>query len=1014
MLGLSQVMKDPEQKNPIDISALREKLQGKTGSDYWRSFEHASETPEFKAWAKHEFPQEPEVWDRGTTRRDFLQLMGSMIALAGLAGCTRQPDEKIIPYVKQPEDLVPGRPLYFATAVTYNGFARGVLVESHMGRPTKIEGNPAHPDGNGTADIFAQASVLDMYDPDRSKTVLENGLPSTWQSFVAAAGRRLEIIKFAGGEGLRILTGTVVSPTLAAQLQNTLKQFPKAKWIQYSPVNRDQAREGAIRFFGEDRAARYRVAKADVILALDSDFLNGGPGSLAYAKEFASRRRARGGKILSGKMNRLYSVESTPSVTGTSADHHLPLASSKIEAFLTVVAAQLGLKVPAQSGAFSEAEQRWIQAVAKDLKANKGKSLVIAGDRQPAAVHALTHALNRALGNAGKTVTYTDPIELVSQDQTAALRELAADLEANKVTDLFILGANPVYDAPADILFSEKILRAPFRAHLGLYEAETGRLCHWHVPAAHALESWGDARAFDGTVSLIQPLIHPLYEGKSAVEVAAVLEGRSGVSGYQIVQEFWKASGPAGFDWDKSLHDGVIAGTALADKNANPAANAVLKPSAPAKADGLEVNFMPDPTVGSGEFSNNAWLQELPKTVTRATWDNVATVSPATAEKLGVSNEDVVKLELGERSVEAPIWIVPGHAAESVTVYLGYGRRQAGRIGTGIGYDAYAIRTTFAAGFASGLKVAKTGKKLRIATTQDHGSMEGRHLVRETTAAEYAKHPDFAQHMVHEPKANDTLYKPGEHLKGENQWAMSIDLNTCIGCDACTIACQSENNIPVVGKKNVLVGREMHWIRVDRYFEGGMDNPRTVHQPVPCMHCENAPCEPVCPVAATTHSSEGLNDMVYNRCVGTRYCANNCAYKVRRFNFYNFVDDAPSLKLMRNPDVTVRSRGVMEKCSYCVQRINLARIDAKKQDRPIRDGEIVTACQQTCPTQAINFGNINDPNAVISKDKADSLNYGILTDLGTRPRTTYLARLRNPNPELEPAASAHHEEAHHG
>lgn len=1006
-------MKDPEQKNPIDISSVREKLQGKTGSDYWRSFEQAAETPEFKAWAKHEFPQEPEVWDRGTTRRDFLQLMGSMIALAGLAGCTRQPDEKIVPFVKQPEDLVPGRPLYFATALNYNGFVRGVLVESHMGRPTKIEGNPAHPDGQGSADIFAQASVLDLYDPDRSKTVIENGLVSTWQAFTAAVGQRLELQKFKGGEGLRILTGTIVSPTLASQLQNVLKQFPKAKWIQYNPVNRDNAREGAVQFFGSDLMPRYHVDQADTILALDSDFLNGGPGSLRYAREFASRRRARGGKVLKGKMNRLYSVESAPSITGASADHRLAMTSSKIESFLTAVAARLGLKVKADSASFSDTEKRWIEAVAKDLSAHKGKSLVIAGDQQPPAVHALTHLLNRALGNNGKTVTYTEPVEAVPSHQLAALRELAADLEAGKVQDLFLLDVNPVYDAPADLMFSEKILRAEFRAHLGLYEGETGRLCQWHVNAAHSLESWGDGRAFDGTVSLVQPLIHPLYEGKSAIEVAAVLEGRAGISGYHIVQEYWKAHAPAaGFDWNRSLHDGLVAGSAFAEKNPAPSPNFALKLSAPRKADGLEINFAADPTIGTGEFSNNAWLQELPKAITRITWDNVAAVAPATAEKLGLSNEDVVKLELAGRSVEAPVWIVPGHAADSVTAYLGYGRRQAGRIGTGIGYDAYALRTASAAGFATGLKLTKTGKKLRIATTQDHGSMEGRHLVRETTEANYAKHPDFAQHMVHEPKANDTLYSPGEHLKGDNQWAMSIDLNTCIGCGACTIACQSENNIPVVGKKNVLTGREMHWIRVDRYFEGDPDNARAVHQPVPCMHCENAPCEPVCPVAATSHSTEGLNDMVYNRCVGTRYCANNCAYKVRRFNFYNFVDDAPSLKLLRNPDVTVRTRGVMEKCSYCVQRINLARIDAKKEDRPIRDGEIVTACQQTCPTQAINFGNIKDPNAVISKEKADSLTYGILTDLGTRPRTTYMARLRNPNPELESAAA--HEEAHHG
>lgn len=1026
-------MENPAEKNPLQppslsFAEIREKLQGKSGQEYWRSFEQAAGTPEFQALAKHEFANEPEIWDRGTTRRDFLQLMGSMIALAGLAGCTRQPEEKIIPYVKQPEDLVPGRPLFFATAVTVNGVSRGVLVESHMGRPTKIEGNPAHPDGQGAADIFAQASILELYDPDRSKFVVENGLVSTWTAFSAAAGKRLEIQKFKQGEGLRILTGTVVSPTLASQLQNVLKQFPKAKWVQYSAVNRDNAREGAVQAFGSDAASRYRIDKADVILALDSDFLNAGPGSLRYAREFAARRKARGGKILNGKMNRLYSVESSPSITGASADHRLALASSKTESFLAAIASKLGIQVPAIPVTFSDAEKRWIDAVAKDLGANKGRSLVIVGDVQTPAAHALGHAINRTLGNAGKTVVYTDTVEAVSQNQTAALRELAADLEAGKVDDLFILEANPVYSAPADLMFSEKILRAPFRAHLGHSEDETGRLCQWHIPAAHSLESWGDTRAFDGTATLVQPLIRPLYDGKSSVEVAALLEGRPGVSGYQVVQEFWKSqAGEAGFDWEKSLHDGVIAGSAFAEKNAGSAGSSVLKLS-PVSSEGLEVNFRPDPTIGTGEFANNAWLQELPKAITRVTWDNVAALSLKTAEKLGITAAEkeqpevagrfahgrVLKLELDGRSLEAPAWIVPGHAEDSITLYIGYGRTHAGKIGTAIGYDANALRSSRNPYFAASLKAEKTGKTMSIASTQDHGSMENRHLVREATAGEYAAHPEFAQHMVHTPKANDTLYNPSEHLKGDNQWGMSIDLNTCIGCGACTIACQSENNIPVVGKKNVLNGREMHWIRVDRYFEGDADAPRMVHQPVPCMQCENAPCEPVCPVGATTHSSEGLNDMVYNRCVGTRYCANNCSYKVRRFNFYNFVDDAPSLKLMRNPDVTVRTRGVMEKCTYCVQRINFARIEAKKEDRPIRDGEIVTACQQTCPTQAIAFGNIKDPNAVISHEKADGLSYGILTDLGTRPRTTYMARLRNPNPELEPAVTHQKEAAHHG
>jgi molybdopterin-containing oxidoreductase family iron-sulfur binding subunit len=593
-----------------------------------------------------------------------------------------------------------------------------------------------------------------------------------------------------------------------------------------------------------------------------------------------------------------------------------------------------------------------------------------------------------------------------------------------------MIGGNPVFTAPADIQFAEHLAKVKLRVHLSLYDDETSALCHWHIPAAHSLETWSDARAYDGTVTIVQPLIAPLYGGKSAHEVLAVFTPTSrGRSSHDLVRDYWKSQkSTADFEkfWQIALHDGLIADTALPPKTVEIKATSIQQqatsnqhrassiqskrsedpdssgqPATSHKqpASSLEIIFKPDPTIGDGRYANNGWLQELPKPLTKLTWDNAALISPATAERLGLSNEEMVELRYRERKVKAPIWIVPGHPNEAVTVHFGYGRARAGKIGTGIGFNAYALRTSDAPWFGPGLEIHKTGERYQLASTQLHHNMENRHLVRAGTLAEYLEHPDFVHEMGHEPPRNMTLYP--EHKYEGYAWGMVIDLNSCIGCNACTIACQAENNIPIVGKTEVANGREMHWIRVDRYYKGDLDHPETYHQPVPCMHCENAPCEVVCPVSATVHSDEGLNDMVYNRCVGTRYCANNCPYKVRRFNFYHYADyHTPSLKLLRNPDVTVRTRGVMEKCTYCVQRINAARIEAKKEDREIRDGEILTACQQVCPTQAIVFGDINDPNSRIAQLQASQLNYGLLTDLNTRPRTTYLARLKNPNPEL--------------
>jgi len=980
--------------HPLDLAAIRDALSRAQGKLYWRSLEELAASERFQEFLQREFPRQAAVWDSGLSRRRFLQVMGASLALAGLSGCLSQPVEKIVPYVKAPEEVVPGQPLFFATAIALGGFAAGVLVESHMGRPTKIEGNPDHPASLGAADALTQAAILSLYDPDRSQTVTQGGQPSTWDAFVAALGAELAKQAASGGAGLRVLTETVTSPTLAAQLQALLATYPAARWHQYEGVHRDHAIEGARLAFGEPVGVHYRLDQADVILSLDADFLNAGPGHVRYAHDFAARRRVADGATA---MNRLYVVESTPGVTGAIADHRWPVRSSQVEGVARALAAQLGVAgVPAPAEEALPAD--WLAALARDLQAHRGRSLVVAGDQQPPIVHALAHALNDALGNVGRTVVYTDPVEAAPVNQTESLRELATVMNAGEVELLVIIGGNPVYTAPADLAFADALARVPFRVHLGLYADETAALCDWHIPQAHTLETWGDVRAYDGTITIQQPLIAPLYGGKSAYELLSALLGDATQTSHDIVRGHWEAQrGSEGFNqfWQTALHDGVIAGSALPPR---PVTLSAQWPAATAAPEGLEVIFRPDPTIWDGAFANNGWLQELPKPLTKLTWDNVALVSPATAQRLKLSNEQVIELAYRGRTLRAPVWIQPGHADEAITLFLGYGRTRAGHVGTGAGYNAYALRTADAPWFDGGLAVRATGERYALAGTQHHFVMEGRDLIRAGTLAEFQADPEFIHHGRH--KAEASLYPP--HPYPGYAWGLSIDLGACIGCNACVIACQAENNIPVVGKEQVARGREMHWIRIDHYFAGDLDTPEVYHQPVPCMHCENAPCEPVCPVAATVHSPEGLNEMTYNRCVGTRYCANNCPYKVRRFNFLQFTDyHTESLKLLNNPDVTVRARGVMEKCTYCVQRINAVRIAAEQAGRTIADGEIVTACQQTCPTQAIVFGNINDPNSRIAQRRASPLNYTLLEELNTRPRTTYLARLRNPNPEIE-------------
>ncbi|MGH9330057.1 MAG: TAT-variant-translocated molybdopterin oxidoreductase, partial [Vicinamibacterales bacterium] len=948
-------------------------------AEFWRNVEEYTASREIEELVHREFPALASEFTDPVGRRRFLQVMGASLALAGAGACTRQPDESIVPYVRQPEEIIPGRPLYFATAIPEAGVAMPVLVESQMGRPTKIEGNPEHPASLGATDARTQAAILTLYDPDRAQTITYRGDVRPWGSFLAAMQLATTAQRSEQGAGLRILTRTTTSPTLADQLDALLKELPQAKWHQWEPAGRAAPREQLL----------YRFDRADVVLSLDADFLGCGPGQVRYARDFAMRRRVDQG---SKAVLRLYAVESCPTITGAKADHRVPMRASDIVKLAQAVDSGSGEEAQVAQGRPVD----WPGTLINDLQAHAGRSIVIAGDTQPPEVHAAARRINERLGNMGSTVIPVRPIEPRAVDHVASIRELTAEMAAGKVDVLVIIGGNPVFDAPADLKFADALRKAGQAVHVGLYADETSELCHWNIPLSHALESWSDARAYDGTVSIIQPLIAPLYGTRTAHEVIAALTARPERSSYEIVREYWlKTRGLDEKAWRRALHDGFVANSEGAFEAPRPEARARSeappRPEERGTARGprheergttpeargtIEIQFRPDPTIGDGQLANNGWLQELPKPLTKLTWDSAAYISPKTAERIGVVNTDVVELRANGRSIRMPIWIVPGHAHDAVTVHLGYGRRRAGRVGTRVGFDAYPLRTSDALWTTRG-EIVKTGETYPLATTQSHFLMENRNVVRVATVEEYRREPEIISHMGHTPPKTLTLYP--EHEYTGNKWGMAIDLNSCTGCNACMVACQAENNVPVVGKDQVMVNREMHWLRVDTYYRGDLDNPETYHQPVPCMQCENAPCEVVCPVAATTHSSEGLNDMVYNRCVGTRYCSNNCPYKVRRFNFLLYSDwNTESYYSQRNPDVTVRSRGVMEKCTYCVQRVNQARIELEKliaidaddatpperreqnartRHRLMR--ELQTASQQSCPTEAIVFGDLH-------------------------------------------------------
>ncbi len=924
-------------------------------------------------------------------RRDFMKLMAASLAFGGVGACTR-PSETVVPYVKSPPYADDEQPLYFATAMSLQGCGLGLLVESRMGRPTKVEGNPLHPASGGGTDVFAQASVLELWDPDRSRAFAGGGRVRDWPELRTLLGAAAERARRRSGAGLRLLTGAISSPTLLAQLDGLLAALPEARWHCHEALGADHEAVASRRAFGADLAVQLHLAAADVIVSLDADLLADGAARVRHARDFSARR-----DVDATEPNRLYVIESSPTVTGAAADHRLALRSRELERFARRIATLLHVEGMA-TAALPEPQESFAAAVAADLAQHRGRALVVAGRRQPPAVHLIVHAVNATLAAVGATLAYTAaPTRAARDDETLAA--LVDAMTAGEVDTLLISGTNPALTAPADLDFAGAVTKVGTTIQHGLYADETAAVAGWHVPDRHFLESWSDVRAFDGSASIVQPLIAPLYAGRSLHELVALLAGSEPTTDYERVRAHWRGvAGADGFEalWSRALHEGVVPDTAFATRQPTVA----VQPLADAghedggEAGALELAFAPDASVWDGRFANNGWLQELPRPLTTLTWDNAAIVSPALAERLTLRSGDVVELRRGEQRVAAPVLVLPGQAADVVTVHLGYGRRAAGHVGNGVGFDAYALRHSAAPWFDSGLTLRPTGQRHVLATTQHHHAMEGRDLVRRTTLADFNAAP--APLAAHPPPSLYAARPAGEHA-----WGMAIDLNRCIGCNACTIACQAENNIPIVGQREVANGREMHWIRVDTYFEETPQAARFHVQPVPCMHCEDAPCEVVCPVGATLHDSDGLNLQVYNRCIGTRFCSNNCPYKVRRFNFFDYAgNSSASLNAQHNPEVTVRSRGVMEKCTYCVQRIAAGRAAAELRGAPLRDGEVVTACQAACPSEAIVFGDLGDPASAVSAAKRSRRHYVLLEEENTRPRTTYLAKVRNPNPDL--------------
>ncbi len=1034
---------------PVLQNSERDSGASSPRTRFWRSVEHLERHPEYEAFTAAELMPGASGSPGQTSRRGFLHIMGASMALAGLAGC-RKPIETIMPFSRRPEDTIPGVPMQYASGMEFRGTLRPVIVESTDGRPTKIEGNTDHPESTGSSGVFEQASLLGLYDPDRSQTVIHDGDAATWADFATFVATR------RAGQSV-VLSPPSSSISLAAQ--RATFEARGGRWVEYDAGGSDPSSTALQSVYGRSLRARHRFDRAKVILSLDADFLGmAARNSLQDSASFAAGRRVDE----SGTMSRLYMVESAFSVTGGMSDHRKAVKASQVAGMGAAIARALGVAV---GGGEQFDGDPWVTAVAADLRHAGAAGVVVAGDTQSVDTHAIAAAINEILGAVGTTVELLDLGASQVATRAAGLVNLVADMAAGRVDFLVMLDSNPVYNAPASLGFEAALARVPDTVHAGLYMDETAQASRWHVPVAHYLEAWGDGRSFGGTASVVQPLIAPLYESAhSALEIAGLLASGVDRPGYDLVRQAWQGQIGGDFEkgWRKILHDGFAPSTGFASVTPAPAGlAAALAGMRSAASQGIELVFRPSPSALDGSFSNNAWMQETPHPTTKIVWDNVAVMSPSTAEALGLSIAltngqhlvDRAEISAGGVSIDAPIWIQHGIADDTVVLETGYGReigtnrerRSArffdldhetdvyanGAIATGVGVNVDPLRTLTAPGWTAGATVSRTSGDYLIATTQDHGAlpdegveMEKRGMFRMATLAEYRANPRFV--TDDDPKIIDetewdqypALWQ-NSHPAAQNaakdnpyfgnQWGMVIDLNTCTGCNACMVACQSENNIQVVGKDQVSRGREMSWIRMDRYFVGGDGHGELhmVQQPVPCMHCENAPCESVCPVAATVHSPDGTNQMIYNRCIGTRYCANNCPYKVRRFNFYNWSKTLPkTLHMAQNPNVTVRSRGVMEKCSYCIQRIRAVNRQVNVEGREIREGDVITACQQACPSQAISFGDLTDPESEIRKAKANPRRYEMLAELNVKPRTSYLARVRNPNPALEPAVEA--------
>lgn len=1062
---------------------------------YWRSLDQLENSAEFQEFMHREFPVAASEFPEGVSRRRWMQLMGASFALASVAGC-RWETEKIAPMVERPEGYIPGNAQHYATTIEWAGAPRHLLVTCFDGRPVKVEGNPEHPGSQGATDGFSQAATLELYDPDRSSTprqrLAKSELAKSWADFDEYWEDLKGKLGQSQGKGLAVLMQPSWSLSLGSMVKKLAEAMPQAKLYEYAPLSRDNELAGAQQAFGSPVRAHYKLADCKVIATFDSDLLCSHPNSTKYARDWASTREV-GHEGEEPTMSRTYAIESQFSVTGTTADHRAAVKSSDIAWALgkvrDMVQQRLDGNTPEEPAGFAERKKlrekleaaesteakhelllleekppvtrdQVLWALADDLAANQGASVVVVGPGQPAEVQAMGMQLNSLLGNLGKTVTFTDEPE--QEVERGSIADFSQAIDAGEVEALVIVGGNPAYDAPADLKIAEKLEKLVETVRLGYYEDETSALCQWHLPMCHPFETWGDAVSYEGVASVAQPLLEPIYETRSALQLLAQLAGASFGQPQMLVREALKSVAGGGLDdnaWKKLLHDGFVESSVLTEASPSLAGDLDLPtPKAPTTKEieeNLEVVFMPSSSTHDGRFANNGWLQETPNFITKVCWDNTAIISPRTADVLGVKQNEVLSIAIGDETVELPVYVLPGQANGSIGVQLGYGRTGAGNVGglsisrfrrwwsplgeaeaIIVGSDVYPLRKSDAMHFAKlENKPKPTGGTYKLATTQDHFAIDevgleliaGRihELVRATTLEDYTENPDFAQHVVHEIET-PPLFPDRTWRDETNAWGMAVDLNKCTGCNACVLACQSENNVPVVGKEQVLVGREMHWIRIDRYFHGmpedfnsdDPESPDVATQMVTCQQCESAPCEQVCPVAATVHSDEGLNDMVYNRCVGTRYCANNCPYKVRRFNYFHMTGymEKPEnqlIQLANNPEVTVRSRGVMEKCTFCVQRIAKARTDVRITGKPIADGDVQTACQQACATQAITFGDLNDPNSKVSKLHAEPRAYGMLAELDVRPRNRYLAKISNPHPALS-LPVVHESHGHHG